>query len=458
MDNLKDLEKTDFMYYADVEGRLVDLDKRVQTMREEVGRLSPEVLQHIEQQFRIKGIYHSNAIEGNSLTIGETRMVVEQGLTLSGKTLRDQAEAKNLSHALDFMEQLASSRDTPITLSDIRQIHSLILQDILDDYAGQYRDSEVSISGSEYEPTKAHLVPQEMSDLGDYVKDITSPDYNRRQLPILTATAVHAWLARIHPFVDGNGRTSRILMNLVLIRSGYPICIIAREERLRYYHALEESQAGNLTPLLELVYENVVESQEVWETAAEEQKREKERRVQTAVRLEQPVKIRVQNEYEVWFNSMELLKSYFKQFVDDVNETTSFGSVHLEFKDFGTLSYEKYLALRERGSAKRPWFFGIEFNSELRRARYLFYFGYPDNVISSHASVILIVAKDRELNYVYAPIEEITQSNIPDISQVGFNMKEQKYVASTIGGFWEGKVEDLAWKFFSQVVERDFGS
>ena len=122
------------------------------------------------------------------------------------------------------------------------------------------------------------------------------------------------------------------------------------------------------------------------------------------------------------------------------------------------MSSEKYLALRERGSAKRTWFFGIEFNSELRRARYLFYFGYPDKVISSHASVILIVAKDRELNYVYAPIEEITQSNIPDISQVGFNMKEQKYVASTIGGFWEGKVEDLAWKFFSQVVERDFGA
>ena len=447
------------MYFADIESRLVELDRRVHDMREAVGSLSPEVHKHIKQQFRIKGIYHSNAIEGNSLTIGETRMVVEQGLTLSGKTLRDQAEAKNLSHALDFMEHLASSSDIPITLSDIRQIHSLILRDILDDHAGKYRDTEVRISGSDYEPPPPHMVPQEMRELGDYVQFITSSSNEIGQLPILAATAAHAWLARIHPFVDGNGRTARTLMNLTLIRNGYPICIIAREERLRYYDALEESQSANLTPLLELIYENVVESQEVWEQAADEQIHEKQRRAQIAARFEQPVRTRAQNEYEVWYNSMELLKSYFKQFVEDVNQTTTVRSVYVRFKDFGTLSSEKYLALRDKGTAKRTWFFGIEFNSEIKRARYLFFFGYPDQVIDQHASVILILAKDPELNYVYAPVEELTQSNTPDIFQVGFNLKEQKFVASIIGGrSWEGKVEDLAWKFFDQVMQRDFGT
>ncbi|MDE2950820.1 MAG: Fic family protein [Chloroflexota bacterium] len=459
MENLKDLDNTSFMYYADIENRLLELDRRVQEMREAVGSLSTDVLKHIEQQFKIKGIYHSNAIEGNSLSIGETRMVVEQGLTLSGKTLRDQAEAKNLSHALDFMEQLASSSDIPITLSDIRQIHSLILRDIQDDQAGRYRDTEVRISGSDYEPPPVDKVEQEMMELGDYVQWVTSYRNENRQLPILAATAAHAWLARIHPFVDGNGRTARILMNLVLIRNGYPICIIAREERLRYYDALEESQSANLTPLLELIYENVVESQEVWEKAAGEQILEKQRRAQIATRFEQPIRAKVQNEYEVWFNAMELLKSYFKQFVEDVNQTTTVRSVNVRFKDFGTLSSEKYLALRDKGTAKRTWFFGIEFNSEIKRARYLFFFGYPDQVIDQHASVILILAKDPELNYVYAPVEELTQSNTPDIFQVGFNLKEQKFVASTIGGrSWEGKVEDLAWKFFDQVMQRDFGA
>lgn len=458
MSEARDLFGTDYMYYPNIEIRLKELDSRVKRMRDSVGSLRPEFLNHLQQQFRIKGIYHSNAIEGNTLTIGETQLVVQQGLTLSGKSLRDQAEAKNLSHALDRMEIIAKTTETPITLKDIREIHKLILTDIQDQYAGQYRDGEVKISGSDYKPPEANAVQREMMELGDYVNNVTRPGSENLDSPILTSAAAHAWLARIHPFVDGNGRTARIVMNLILIRSGYPICIVTQEERLRYYDALEESQAGgNLTPFIELIYEGVVESQEVWEKAAEDQKRDMERRLQIAARLEQPVKARTQNEYEVWFNAMELLKSYFKQFVEDVNETTTLRSVNLNFKDFGILSSEKYLALRERGTAKRTWFFGIEFIREKKRARYLFYFGYPDYKIKQHTTVILILAKDPDLSYFYVPLDEISQPNRLDIFQVGFNLKEQQFVASTTGGVWEGKVEDLAWKFFEQVIERDFG-
>jgi len=458
MNDLKDLPGTDYMYYSNIEDRLHELDTRVRTMREEVGKLRPQVLSHVEQHFRIKGIYHSNAIEGNALSMGETRKVVEQGITLSGISLRDQAEAKNLSHALDSMERLASNSEIPITLKDIRELHYLILTGIDDENAGQYRNDEVEISGSDFKPPKVYEVSQKMVELGDYVQSVTSIENNIHDLPILTATAIHAWLARIHPFVDGNGRTSRILMNLILVRRGYPICIVTQEERLRYYDALEESQAGNLTPLIELIYEGVVESQEVWEQAAEQQKKDMERHLEIAARLEQPVKARAQNEYEVWYNAMEWLKSYFKQYVDDVNETTTFESVNLKFKDFGILSSEKYLALREKRTARRTWFFGIEFKRENRRARYLFYFGYPDNTISQHTSVILILAKDLELNYFYVPMHELTQRNRLDIFQVGFNIKKQECIASTAGGIWTGTAEDLAWKFFNQVIERDFST
>lgn len=458
MSKLKDLPGTDYMYYSNIEERLQDLDHRVRTMRSQIGKLSDQAFSHVEQHFRIKGIYHSNAIEGNALSIGETRQVVEQGLTLSGKSLRDQAEAKNLSHALDRMAEIASDRVTPITLKDIREIHKLILTGIQDEYAGNYRDTEVKISGSDYEPPKAYEIPHRMAALGEFVQLVTSSESVVSDLPILTATAAHAWLARIHPFVDGNGRTSRILMNLILIRNGYPICIITQEERLRYYDALEESQAGNLTPLIELIYEGVLESQEVWEQAAEQQMKDKERREKIAARLEKPARVRAENEYEVWFNAMELLKSYFKQFVDDVNETTTFESVNLKFKDFGVLSSEKYVALREKGTARRTWFFGVEFNSEKRRARYLVYFGYPDYRIKQHTSVILILAKDLVLNYFYVPMHELTQPNRLDIYQVGFNMKKQEFVASTAGGMWTGTVEEFAYMFFEQVIERDFGA
>ena len=183
MNDLKDLPGTDYMYYSNIDDRLRELDTRVRTMREEVGKLSPQVLSHVEQHFRIKGIYHSNAIEGNSLSMGETRKVVEQGITLSGISLRDQAEAKNLSHALDSMERLASNREIPITLKDIRELHYLILTGIDDENAGQYRNDEVEISGSDFKPPKVYEVSQKMVELGDYVQSVTSVENDIHDLP-----------------------------------------------------------------------------------------------------------------------------------------------------------------------------------------------------------------------------------------------------------------------------------
>ena len=221
------------------------------------------------------------------------------GMTIAGKTLKDQAEAKNLSAALDFMEEIAVSQDSPILVSDLRQIHALILKDI-DDSGGSYRKSEVKISGSEFKPPQAHLISQQMDDLGAYLALVTKSDSSDADIPILCAAAAHAWLAQIHPFIDGNGRTARILMNLILMRRGYPVCIITRDDRLRYYDALEESQAGDLTPLVALVYENVEESLEEWEKAATEQKVQQEWLTSVTAKFEQPELNRARNEYEVW--------------------------------------------------------------------------------------------------------------------------------------------------------------
>ena len=457
MADYKEVENcSQFMYYETLEGRLVNLHKRVQEMRR-VGTLGPQALKRIYQYFKIKGIYHSNAIEGNELTIGETRSVVEMGMTVTGKSLRDTVEAKNLSHALDFMEDLAVSTEKPITLSDLRQIHALILKDIDDDFAGKYRTGEVRIHGSEYKPPNAHLIPHEMEELGKFIALITGEAGSANtDLPILSAGAAHAWLAQIHPFVDGNGRTARILMNLILMRYGYPICIITREDRLRYYHALEDSQGSDLTALVELMYENVEESLEEWEKAAQEQIVEQEWLATLTARFQQPELTRAHNEYEVWLRAMALLKSYFKQTVEAWNAQISVGSVSVHYRDFGTLDFHKYLSLRDGGSAKRTWDFGVEFRRGSDRARYLFFYGYADYRLRRRARVILNVAKD--IDYSYERLLDITQPNKPDIYQVGFDMNEQAFVALTISGLWNGKVETLARQFFTQVVERDFGA
>ncbi|MXX83665.1 MAG: Fic family protein, partial [Chloroflexi bacterium] len=392
MDKLKSVAGTPFEYYESIDGRLSELDARVTEMRR-AGKLSPSALEHIHNYFKIKGIYHSNAIEGNALTIGETQLVVEMGMTITGKSLRDQAEAKNLSQANDYMRYLATRQEQPITMSDIRQVHKLILTDIDETNASRYREDEVRISGSDYEPPAAHLVPQQMTDLGLYIATVTDAESRLQNYPIVCAAAAHAWLAQIHPFIDGNGRTARIMTQLILTRMGYTSCIITREDRLLYYDALEESQAGDLTPLIEIMYENVEESLQEWEKAAEEEEKRRKLIKTISYLLEGPELNRATNEYTVWLSGMELLKNYFRRIVDDVNETMTLGSVKVHFKEYGTLEFDKYRNLRNQITAKRTWFFRIIFERGDRRMRYLFYFGYANHRLTNRSPVVLILAK-----------------------------------------------------------------
>ena len=153
---------------------------------------------------------------------------------------------------------------------------------------------------------------------------------------------------------------------------------------------------------------------------------------------------------------MDLFGGYFKQTVDAWNEKLSVVSVSLRFQDYGTLDFHKYLSLRDGGSAKRTWDFGVEFRRGQQRARYLFFYGYADHRLQGRARVVLFVAKN--VDHQYERLQDITQPNKPDIFQVGFDMKEQTFVAWTISGVQEAKVEALAYRFFEQVVERDFGS
>ena len=210
------VEGAPFEYEVGLSQHLAKLQDRVTTMRE-VGELSPDSLRHLVQLFRIKNIYHSNAIEGNLLDQGETRLVVQEGLTISGKSLRDQAEAKNLAQALDYLDDLARD-DRPVNQTDVRQIHSLILAGINDEEAGKYRQLEVKISGSAYEPSQPDSVPPQMGEFSDWLQLATQNHVEEN--PIVAACAAHAWFAQIHPFIDGNGRTARIIMNLILMRKG----------------------------------------------------------------------------------------------------------------------------------------------------------------------------------------------------------------------------------------------
>ena len=439
--------------------RLPDLEKladRVRNMREQ-GRLSREVLYRIRKHFRIKNIYHSNAIEGNALAVGETREVVEHGLTITGKPLKDQAEARNLSHALDFLEELASS-STPITEHDLRQLHALVLHEITEE-AGAYRSSAVSISGSDYSPPGPESVPAQMEDFGRWLSDVSvAGDTAFAGVSgLLVAAAAHTWFVTVHPFIDGNGRVARLLLNLMLIRHGYPIAIITKEDRLRYYDALELSQASDLTPFIDLLTECIEESLEEYEAAAEEQREQSEWAASLAAKFTQPERIRAENDYEVWKNAMELLKSYLHQTVGVFDQAAEDGHVYL--KDFGNLEFEKYSALRRGESGKRTWFLRVDFRRGDTTARYLFFFGHASRAMQGRCDVTLHVAREEPPNsFNYQRLEHIESANVPDLSEVGYEMSKERFVVRMRNGRSRASgVEDFNKRFFEDIVAKHSG-
>ncbi|MXY66860.1 Fic family protein [Candidatus Poribacteria bacterium] len=453
-----EIEGTDYAYDESSHNDLSVLSGRVQELRAD-GELSQEVLRGIRQYFRIKNIYHSNAIEGNVLAVGETRQVVEHGLTIAGRPLKDQAEARNLSSALDFLEELAGNRNTPITEHDVRQLHALVLKGINEE-AEAYRSVPVIISGSEFSPPGPESIRGEMEIFGRWLSTNSTPstDVFASVQGLAAAAAAHTWFVTVHPFIDGNGRVARLLLNLMLMRHGYPIAIITKDDRFRYYDALEDSQATDLTPFIMLVAECIQESLEEYEAAAKEEREKIEWAASLAQKFTEPERVRAENEYEVWKNAMDLLKSHVQQIVNIFDQQVG-GQMNVYLKDFGNLDFEKYYALRQHESAKRTWFLRVDFRRNDKTARYLFFFGHASYAMGNRCDVTLHIAREEPSNsYNYERLDGIQHSNVPDLTEIGYEMRRERYVikmrnrrtrASSIEEFTKRFFEDIVGKHFS---------
>ncbi|MDP4964262.1 MAG: Fic family protein [Salibacteraceae bacterium] len=206
------------------------------------------------EYFKVKYTYESNQIEGNTLSYRETHLVVNEGITIGSKSLREHLEAINHADAVDFVAEMIS-KDDLLTKRTLLELHSLVLKGIDRKYAGKYRDFPVSIGGSRHLPPDHMMLDQLMQDyFMHYMRQRGSMH------PVILAAEMHERLVTIHPFADGNGRTSRLVMNLILLSNGYTLASLKGdyESRMRYYEALESVQIDNdSTPFYELVCEVV---------------------------------------------------------------------------------------------------------------------------------------------------------------------------------------------------------
>lgn len=238
---------TDIYIDDDLLQRVKEKKKRLDNLRP----LSSDPLKQLLNDIRLRHTYHSDAIEGNTLSLQETRLVLEEGITIGGKPLKDHIEAKNDAEAFDLMMSLAQDNEK-LSQEIIQRIHECVTKGILN-HPGCYRTENVGITGADVRP------PSYKKIIG--LMDAYTSNINKIGIhPIKKAAYFHHEFVRIHPFYDGNGRTARLLTNFFLITQGYPPIIVKKQDRKKYYETLRKADHGKLSEFALFIAQLINES------------------------------------------------------------------------------------------------------------------------------------------------------------------------------------------------------
>ena len=209
--------------------------------------LNASIVRKLKEQFALEWTYNSNAIEGNTLSLQETEIVLNSGVTIGGKTVNEHLEAINHREGIIQIEKIIQNQQE-LTENVIKDIHRIILKGIDDLEAGCYRRTNVRIVGARMIPPQAVKIDRLMNELMTwYYENMTV-----LSIPELSAQ-FHYKFVCIHPFIDGNGRVARLLMNLILMKNGYPPTVILKVDRKKYYRVLNEGNLGNLIPFIDFI-------------------------------------------------------------------------------------------------------------------------------------------------------------------------------------------------------------
>ncbi|MDO9230380.1 MAG: Fic family protein [Syntrophales bacterium] len=208
--------------------------------------LDAHTLKQVREYFRIGTTYSSNALEGNSLTETETKIVIEDGITIGGKPVRDHLEALGHSEAYDLLFRLAKNKE--ITEANVKELHRLFYYRIDAKQAGKYRKSRVIITGTDFIPPAPERIPDLME---SFIAGLS--EARAKHHPVEFCAIIHKELVTIHPFIDGNGRAARLLMNLALLQAGYPLAIIPPILRRDYLDTLNKTHKGNDGPFITFI-------------------------------------------------------------------------------------------------------------------------------------------------------------------------------------------------------------
>lgn len=362
-------------------------EKNVKKFRSQ-GSLDELTLNKLEEHFKASHIYHSAGIEGNRLTLQETVLVLSEGIDISGKPISQSVEVKDLGRAYDYLTKL-SREDETIRETDIRDLHRIIVGDNEKVSPGEYRNTGVIISGSEHRPPEPLAVPGLMETLVAWINGNLNND------PIIVASIAHHELASIHPFKDGNGRVSRLIMNLILLKKGFPICNITKEKRPEYYENLTFADVGLYEPLIEMVFGGSFNLFSEYLRINEETDRAKEWAEKWGQTEAAVINKRESREMELWTNRMRQIYLEFERTSDLLDEEIQ--NLQIETYEYKSeISLDKFRDLKLKGSVEHTNYFSVTFKDKStdKRERFMFRFFRNWDKFSRESGVIPL-----ELNY-----------------------------------------------------------
>jgi len=339
----------------------------------EIRPLTGPVLKTVQQQLLGERVFSSNAIEGNTLTLRETVLILQTGVILDKKRKREATEALNLGRAYQEVEHLLSVEGAPWDADRFLHIHKVLMNSLNNRMAGCYRSTDVMIRGARHQPPDPRQVNDLMLSFFHYLGQGTleATDVARK---LIMATWAHWSIARIHPFEDGNGRMARLWQDLLLLRGRLTSSIIRPEDRSGYYESLSAADEGDCDPLVQLICRRVHGTLQVYLNAQEEADELKEWAAELVGSVSAAEIEKRRLEYERWRHTVERVRDAFDRCATLVSASGD-QSVQVSMKPLDLIDQTMWDSLRAGGQARKTWFFRLVFRRRDSVVWYIFYFG-----------------------------------------------------------------------------------
>jgi len=432
----------------DTRARLESLADEIKKFRSG-GALEPLAARKLGEYFRLQHIYHSTGIEGNRLSLRETEVVLLEGVELGDKSLADQIEVKDLAAAFRFLEQCVQQNGL-LREIDLRELHRLTVGQNPEGQPGSYRRAGVVITGSDLKPPEPLAVPGLMEKLVAWI--------NRPKLELDTfafAVIAHHKLTAIHPFMDGNGRVARLLLNLILMRAGYPVVNVRREDRPRYYEALTFADVGLYSALISLALDRSLEVFNEMKRVREETERMKDWADRLGQKEAEVALKREERDYRVWLSSFETVRLEFQGRAEALAD--ELGRVAISFKAYPSPDFSKYIVLRDKGRAPQSWFFSLRFHDEEGDAQHFFFRFYRDRQLHPGDREIIPL----QLNWFVSGEEAPVDNPNIRLREIWINKEKGLFARRIEGGqavsTAEPSASRIAEQFFEDVLKACFG-